>query len=45
MPDYKSEHWHDIAAKFKLSDATIHAIGGTMDHIHLAVSIIMRTSE
>jgi putative transposase len=38
-PGLEADLYRVIAAKVKHYDSIVHAIGGTQDHVHLAVSI------
>jgi len=38
-PAFESELYHAIAAKAKNLDGFVHALGGTEEHVHLAISI------
>ena len=39
LPTFESDLYRTIAAKVKELDGTTYAIGGIIDHIHLAVSV------
>jgi putative transposase len=39
LPAFESDLYRTIAAKVKELDGTTYAIGGIMDHVHLAVSV------
>ena len=39
LPDFEPALYRVISAKIKELDGTTYAIGGIMDHIHLAVSV------
>ena len=39
-PTFEPDLYRAIAAKVQKMDGFLHAIGGTQDHIHLAVSIL-----
>lgn len=39
LPAFESDLYRAIAAKVKELDGTTYAIGGILDHIHLAVSV------
>lgn len=39
LPAFESDLYRTIAAKVKELDGTTYAIGGIIDHIHLAVSV------
>ena len=38
-PAFEDELYHAIVAKAKKMDGFVHAIGGTEEHVHLAVSV------
>jgi putative transposase len=38
-PDYEADLYRAIVAKAQELESIVHAVGGTQDHIHLAVSV------